>query len=189
VGRSHVVRAATLSVSGVLRAFVLGARDGDHELEIWRALPFVIEAPDLPSLADRILAGREGETSPLHPLGAINWPARKDRVIDVRSVITGPIDGGRRWRAALPRVAAAGGHAYTWASALVPHGDRDLHFVAIGVTSQLGLTRRRPRSPAGAAAIWEVQTDTASASGRLPAQHRARPQPGPVDRGSGVPLA
>lgn len=169
-GRKRVVQASILSISGVLRAFVLGKRDADHELDIWRALPFVIEAPDLPSLTDRILAGREGDGSPLHPLGAINWPARKDRVIDVRSLVYGSIDGGPPvvaallgYHVSLPVVAT---RVHLGVGGTVPHTDRGLHFAAdIGVTSQLGLTSDGVLDhQLGAGAVWEVQTDTISGS-------------------------
>ncbi len=49
-GRRHVMDAATLSVRGVLTAFVLGARVPEDEIAVWQLLPFTIEAPEL--LAD-----------------------------------------------------------------------------------------------------------------------------------------
>jgi len=49
-GRRHVMEAATLSVRGVLTAFVLGARVPEDEIAVWQILPFTIEAPEL--LAD-----------------------------------------------------------------------------------------------------------------------------------------
>ena len=49
-GRRHVMEAATLSVRGVLTAFVLGARVPEDEIAVWQLLPFTIEAPEL--LAD-----------------------------------------------------------------------------------------------------------------------------------------
>ena len=49
-GRRHVVEAATLSIRGVLTAFVLGTRVPEDEIAVWQILPFTVEAPEL--LAD-----------------------------------------------------------------------------------------------------------------------------------------
>jgi hypothetical protein len=46
-GRRHVMEAATLSIRGVLTAFVLGARVPEDEIAVWQLLPFTIEAPEL----------------------------------------------------------------------------------------------------------------------------------------------
>ena len=144
MGRIHVVQVATLSVGAVLRGFVVGNRTAETELAIWRSLPFVIEAPDLPSLTDRIL-GEPANASTLHPLGAVNWPARKDRVVDVRMLVTGTTDGASPitavllgYHVSLPVVAT---RVHLGVGAAVPHGPRNLHFAFdVGFTSQLGLT-------------------------------------------------
>jgi hypothetical protein len=49
-GRRQVLEAATLSIRGVLTAFVLGVRTPEDELAVWQVLPFTVEAPEL--LAD-----------------------------------------------------------------------------------------------------------------------------------------
>jgi len=168
-GRAHVLQASTLSIEGLLRAFVTGKRDSGHELDIWRALPFVIEAPELPSLTDRMLGSDHGG-SDLHPLGAINWPARKDRVIDLRTLVSGPIDGGSPivatligFHVSLPLVST---RIHLGLGAAVPHGPRDFHFAAdIGLTSHLGLTNDGVLDhQLGLGALWEARTDGISGS-------------------------
>jgi hypothetical protein len=143
-GRDHAVRVATLSIEGVLRAFVLGTRNADHELEIWRALPFVIDAPELPSLTDRILGVDAGDSSALHPLEAINWPARKDRVLDLTGIVSGTFSGEPTtavlvgYHVSLPLVSAP---IHIGAGATIPHGTRGFHFAGeVSLTAPLGLT-------------------------------------------------
>ena len=170
-GRSHAVRAATLSIEAVLRAFVLGQRAPEHELEIWRAFPFVIDAPELPSLTDRILGvGADDETSALHPLEAINWPAHKDRVFDVTVLVTG------RWKNETPTTAVLAGYyvslprisvpLHIGAGVTIPSGPRSLHFAAeVGLTAPIGLTNDGlldHRLCAGA--LWEVRYETVAGS-------------------------
>jgi hypothetical protein len=84
-GKRHVVATATLSATNLLAAFVEGAPDPQLELEIWESFPFLIEAPELLSKADQLFEDetRQRRQPPMHPLSAINWPARKDRVWDV----------------------------------------------------------------------------------------------------------
>jgi hypothetical protein len=162
MGRIHVVRVSTLSITAVLRAFVVGERDAANELQIWRALPFVIEAPDVPSLTDRIVGSPASEKT-LHPLGAINWPARKDRVIDLRTLVTGTLDGDSPitaillgYHVSLPVVAT---RVHLGVGGAVPHGPRDAHFALdIGFTSQLGLTNDGVlEHQLGGGAMWELR--------------------------------
>jgi len=144
-GRVHAVTVATLSIEGLLRAFVVGARDADNELAIWRSLPFVIEAPDLPSLTDRILGLRHATDHSTHPLGAINWPAKKDRMFDARMLVTGTFD--RRspvtavlagYHVSLPLIST---RVHVGVGATIPHGTRGFNLAAdIGVTAEIGLT-------------------------------------------------
>jgi hypothetical protein len=86
-GRRHVMEAATLSVRGVLTAFVLGARVPEDEIAVWQILPFTIEAPEL--LADVaevfVKEGPERATQTktddeLVPLQLTIRPAYKDMV-------------------------------------------------------------------------------------------------------------
>jgi len=144
-GRLRVVEVAELSVEGVLRAFVLGVRNPDHELQIWRALPYVIEAPELKSLTDRILDIDEQEKSPLHPLEAINWPARKDRVVNIETIVAVTKSGDSPiiamlagYHVSLPLVSTP---IHVGVGMTIPHGPRDLHFAgAADLTAPLGLT-------------------------------------------------
>jgi hypothetical protein len=80
--RRHVIAAATLSVRGVLRAFVLGERSPEEELATYRALPFAIQAPELDV---DIVAIFERHDDPadraLVPLVTTIRPARKDTVL------------------------------------------------------------------------------------------------------------
>ena len=163
-GRRHAVEVATMSIEAVLRIFVTGVVDRDSELDIWRALPFVIEAPETPSLTDRLLDG-DGEGDDLHPLGAINWPARKDRVVDMRTLVTGPLQGATPvttvlfgYHLSLPLVST---RAHVGVGATIPHGERDFHFAAdIGFTAQLGLTNDGILDhQLGAGALWEADPD------------------------------
>ncbi len=87
-GRRHLIDAATLSVRGVLTAFVLGARVPEDEIAVWQILPFTIEAPELladvaevfvqrevKDTAEKTIADRE-----LVPLQLTIRPAYKDMV-------------------------------------------------------------------------------------------------------------
>lgn len=168
-GRKRVVEVAELSIEGVLRAFIYGKRDPDHELAIWRALPYVIEAPETPSLADRIL-GFEGDRSPLHPLEAINWPARKDRVFDVTTIVTGPLHDRSPtiaallgYRVSLPLVSVP---IHVGVGGTIPHEDNNAHFAASAdLTAPLGLTNEGLLDHhLVAGALWQVQYKTLSAS-------------------------
>jgi hypothetical protein len=80
--RRHVLEAATLSVRGVLRAFVLGERSPEEELAAWRALPFVIQAPELEVGVVEIFERKdEAAERQLVPLVTTIRPARKDTVL------------------------------------------------------------------------------------------------------------
>lgn len=169
-GRAHAVGVATLSTEGVLRAFVLGTRNPDHELEIWRAFPYVIEAPELRSLTDRLvgIGSDDDDASALHPLEAINWPARKDRVADVTVLVTGSnlspttsILAG--YYLSLPRVSAP---LHIGVGAALPNGTRGAAFAGeVGVTGSIGLTNEGLLDHhLSAGAIWEVRSSTVAGS-------------------------
>lgn len=171
-GRRHVVAVATLSVAGVLRAFVLGNRDPSTELEIWRALPFVIDAPETPSLTDDVLGVDDDAQSnaSLHPLSAINWPARKDRVIDMTTLVSGTFTGRAPMTAvligyhvSLPLVSVP---MHVGVGATLPFGDHATHFAGqIGVTAPLGLTNGGLFDHhLCAGAVWEARYSTVAGS-------------------------
>jgi hypothetical protein len=169
MGRIHVIQVATLSIGAVLRGFVVGKRDAANELAIWRSLPFVIEAPDLPSLTDRIVGAPASQTT-LHPLGAVNWPARKDRVVDVRFLVTGTTDGDSPitalllgYHVSLPVIAT---RVHLGVGAGLPHGPRDLTFAFdVGFTSQLGLTNDGIlEHQLGGGVLWELDYGPPGAS-------------------------
>jgi hypothetical protein len=80
--RRHVLAAATLSVRGVLRAFVLGQRSAGEELAVWGALPFAIQAPELEVDVVEIFEKPDGAGERrLVPLVATVRPVRKDTVV------------------------------------------------------------------------------------------------------------
>jgi hypothetical protein len=86
-GRRHVIDAATLSIRGVLTAFVLGARVPEDEIAVWQILPFTIEAPELLADVAEIFVQQEvkGVTGTaadreLVPLQLTIRPAYKDMV-------------------------------------------------------------------------------------------------------------
>ncbi|HEY5947591.1 MAG TPA: hypothetical protein VIV40_18935 [Kofleriaceae bacterium] len=168
-GRAHAARVATLSIEGVLRAFVLGTRDPNHELEIWRALPYVIDAPELPSLTDRILGVGAGDSSALHPLEAIDWPAHKDRVVDLTALVTGSFTSAPTtallvgYHVSLPLVSAP---IHVGVGATLPHDTLGAHFAgAAGVTAPLGLTGGGILDHhLCAGALWEVRYQTVAGS-------------------------
>ncbi len=172
-GRTHIVEVSTLSIAGVLRAFVLGTRDPNHELQIWRSLPFVIEAPETASLADRIigLGDDDQKLSPLHPLEAINWPAKKDRVIDITTIVTGTASTDSSpliailagYHVSLPLVSAP---VHVGLGGTLPNGPHSAHFAAsAGLTAPLGLTNEGLlEHHLCAGALWEVRYGTLSGS-------------------------
>ena len=84
-GRRHVLEAATLSIRGVLTAFVLGARVPDDEIAVWQLLPFTIEAPELLADVAEIFVQHEGAMQKtaqreLVPLQLTIRPGYKDMV-------------------------------------------------------------------------------------------------------------
>ena len=83
-GRRHVMEAATLSVRGVLTAFVLGARVPADEIAVWQLLPFTIEAPELLAEVAEIFVKEETEKAAadreLVPLQLTIRPTYKDMV-------------------------------------------------------------------------------------------------------------
>jgi hypothetical protein len=169
-GRKHVIDTAELSIEGVLRAFISGERNPDHELEIWRALPYVIEAPELPSLADRLLDVDENDKSTLHPLEAINWPAHKDRVVNLDTIVTGTFRDADPliavlvgYHVSLPFVSAP---IHVGVGMTIPHGDRDVHFAAEGgLTAPLGLTNEGVLDHhLCAGVLWEAHYKTVAGS-------------------------
>jgi hypothetical protein len=168
-GRDYATRVATRSIYGVLHAFVVGARLPDNELEIWRSLPYVIEAPELKSLADRILGVEEnGDMRALHPLEAINWPARKDRVFDLSFVASGTYRSEEPltalligYHVSLPLISAP---IHIAAGATLPRGTEGLRFAAqVDVTAPLGLTNDGILDHhLSAGALWQVRYETLS---------------------------
>ena len=84
-GRRHVLDASTLSIHSVLRAFVRGERSPQDELSVWQALPYTIEAPEIPVSVIEIVTfdGTKDETKAdrqLWPLLGLMKPAQKDLV-------------------------------------------------------------------------------------------------------------
>jgi hypothetical protein len=82
-GRRHVMDAATLSIRGVLTAFVLGVRVPEDEIAVWQLLPFTIEAPELLTDVAEIFVKDEAHTmtdGELVPLQLTIRPAYKDMV-------------------------------------------------------------------------------------------------------------
>jgi hypothetical protein len=81
-GRQHVVDAATLSVRGVLAAFVFGQPTPADELAIWNALPFAIEAPELRTGMEELFVSDEPPPPqrPLVPLMTTIRPAHKGTI-------------------------------------------------------------------------------------------------------------
>lgn len=173
-GRTHALEVATLSITGVLRAFVLGVRDPAPELEIWRALPFVIEAPETPSLTDDVLGVGDDDSNAakttLYPLAAINWPARKDRVVDLTTIVTGPFRGATPTTAVLLGYHIAAPLISTplrlAVGATIPYSDQRLHFAAhVGLTAPLGLTNDGLlEHHLCAGVLWEVRYSTIAGS-------------------------
>jgi hypothetical protein len=79
--RRHAQDAATMSVRNVLRVFVFGERAPDEELALWRALPFMIQAPEMNVDVVAIFKRKEDPADQqLVPLVTTIRPARKDTV-------------------------------------------------------------------------------------------------------------
>ena len=87
-GRRYVMEAASLSVRGVLTAYVLGARVPEDEIAVWQILPFTIEAPELLAEVAEIFVQEEVKAATektmaereLVPLQLTIRPAYKDLV-------------------------------------------------------------------------------------------------------------
>jgi hypothetical protein len=81
-GLRHVQDAATMSVRNVIRAFVFGERAPDEELALWRALPFMIQAPELKVDVVDIFTRKDNPADRhMVPLVTTIRPARKDTVL------------------------------------------------------------------------------------------------------------
>ncbi len=89
--RRRIIEATRKSVFGVLLAFVGGERDPDNEVQIWRSLPFTIEAPEVRSPLEQLLADLADRptSTGLEPLAAINQPARKGLSLEAWSFAAG----------------------------------------------------------------------------------------------------
>jgi len=174
-GRAHALAAAKDSILSVLVAFVEGKPDPSIDIRVWRALPFVIDAPSLPSLTDRLI-GDEEENGHLYPLAAINRPARKDKVLDLRVMATGTFENASPlfvglvgFNLSLPhlptRTRLAGGIS-------IPRGDQDLHLMLdFGFLRKLGYTMDGFLThQLSAGFLWEGRTD--EFSGRLHASYQ-----------------
>jgi hypothetical protein len=168
-GRKHTLFAAKMSIYSVLVAFVEGSLDASLDLQVWRALPFVIEAPALPSLTDRLL-GDDSNGDNLYPLGAINRPARKDKVLDLRLVASGefkkstPLLAGLvGFNLSLPRLPSRTRLAV---GASLPRGDQDLHLMLdFGIVRGLGLTADGLLThQVGVGFLWEARRDELAGS-------------------------
>ncbi len=90
-GRRRVIAATSMSIYGVLLAFVEGHRTPTHELAIWRNLPFTIEAPEIRSPLEELLAeiAERPQATGLEPLAAINQPVRRGLSVEAWSFGTG----------------------------------------------------------------------------------------------------
>ncbi|HUH01905.1 MAG TPA: hypothetical protein VML75_07900 [Kofleriaceae bacterium] len=88
-GRERVIAATAMSSYGLVATFVFGKRDREHELDIWRQLPFLISARPVRGLLD----GDDDELpEDYRPIEAISWPARIDRVVDIAVTAIAPAD-------------------------------------------------------------------------------------------------
>jgi hypothetical protein len=164
VGRARVIEVSTRSVAGLLQTFMSGARDVDHELDIWRRLPFAIEATALPSTSESLFR-KLPKNGKLHPLGAINRPALKDRVLELRFVSGGSVFDNRPLLAALagfdlslPLV----GRSRIGVGGSAPYSEkRDMHFVAeFAVMGNIGKSLNGLfHHQLAAGALWELRTD------------------------------
>jgi hypothetical protein len=148
-GRRHVLDAATLSIRGVLRAFVLGERSPEEELAVWRALPFVIQAPELDTDIVEIFERKETSNDrQLVPLITTIRPVRKDTVLtgsvwsaapftDGDGVVVAAVAG---LELAIPRIPA---QSYLGAGGTLREpGDRHSLVVDTGVLVPVGVSFR-----------------------------------------------
>lgn len=90
-GRRRVIEATRMSIGSVISAFVVGERSPAAEVAVWRALPFSIEAPEMRSPLEELLADAADrpESTGLEPLAAINQPARRGLSLEAWSFATG----------------------------------------------------------------------------------------------------
>ena len=91
-GRRHVQAAATMSVRNVLRAFVLGERDPEEELALWRALPFTIQAPETERRRDgAVFAQRRARRPPARPAAQDNPAGAQGHRVHGAPVVGGDV--------------------------------------------------------------------------------------------------
>ncbi|MDQ3369686.1 MAG: hypothetical protein M3680_30050 [Myxococcota bacterium] len=132
-GREHVIRAAAASAYGLVVTFVLGTRDHDHELAIWRDLPYLIDGQRVRGLIET--GDDDEDTSELRPLEAINSPAFVDGVMDVSLTALAPFREPRQASLAmlvgfdvvLPVIST---QAHLSAGAVTPKAAVDVRFAA-----------------------------------------------------------
>jgi hypothetical protein len=98
-GKRHVLEAATLSVRGILTAFVLGVRTPNDEIAVWQILPFTIDAPELlADVAEIFVQEKKREATEtsadreLVPLQLTIRPAYKDMVATASFWSAAPFD-------------------------------------------------------------------------------------------------
>jgi hypothetical protein len=91
--RVHVVRAATASVHSFLLTFVRGERSNeDDDLNAWRELPYLIQAPELRPALQAVFEGRTEDNPTLVPLLAMMRPARTEAMAEVWTFAAGSFD-------------------------------------------------------------------------------------------------
>jgi hypothetical protein len=127
--RRHVMEAATLSLRGVLRAFVLGERSADEELAVWGMLPFAIQAPEMDvDVVELFEKPDEAANRRLVPLVAAIRPVRKDTVVTAAVWSAAPFsDTGEDVTAAVAGVELA-----------VPRAPAQVHLGAGGTLREAG---------------------------------------------------
>jgi hypothetical protein len=108
-GRRQVIAATAKSIYDVLATFVEGKRSPEHELAIWRSLPFTIEAPEVRTPVEALLAVLADRAQPtgLEPLAAINQPAEKDLSVEAWTLAVGPFGRGRALLGVMAGVASS----------------------------------------------------------------------------------
>jgi hypothetical protein len=162
-GRERVIGATAMSAYGVIASFVFGERDREHELAIWRELPFLVGAPPVRGLLG---SGDDDDESSYRPLAAINQPARVDRVVDVAVAAFAPgadVDQPTfvalvGFDVALPLLST---QAHLSVGGSTPHDEIDPRFAAqLAVHGTLGLSFDGLFSHHVAAGfLWEARAD------------------------------